>query len=66
MRVTINGEAKDLPEGLCVATLLIHLGITAGRVAIELNLQILPREQWETKQVQPGDKFEIVHFVGGG
>ena len=66
MNVTINGESRDVPAGLTVAALLSHLGLATERVAIERNLEILPRAQWETTRVQPGDRYEIVHFVGGG
>ena len=66
MNVAINGEAKEIPDGLTVAALLTHLGIHPGRVAIERNLEILFRSKWETTYVQPGDRYEIVHMVGGG
>jgi len=66
MNVTINGESRDVPAGLTVAALLSHLGLATERVAIERNLEILPRAQWETTRVLPGDRYEIVHFVGGG
>ena len=66
MNVTINGEAREVPEGLSVAGLLAHLGLAPERVAIERNLEILPRAQWEATRVQPADRYEIVHFVGGG
>lgn len=66
MNVTINGESRDVPEGLSVAALLSHLGLPPERVAIERNREILPRAQWETTRAQPGDRYEIVHFVGGG
>ena len=46
--------------------LLSHLGLPADRVAIERNLEILPKSQWIATAVQPGDRFEIVHLVGGG
>ena len=64
--ITVNGEAHQVPSGLDVPRLLAHLGIRAERVAIERNLEILPREQWNATQVAPGDRYEIVHFVGGG
>jgi sulfur carrier protein len=64
--ITINGERRDVPEGLDVPALLEHLGIKSDRVAIERNLDILPRARWSETQVQPNDTFEIVHFVGGG
>jgi thiamine biosynthesis protein ThiS len=66
MNVLINGEAKQIPDGLTVTSLLAHLGIHPGRVAIERNLEILLRAKWETTQVLPGDRYEIVHMVGGG
>jgi thiamine biosynthesis protein ThiS len=64
--VLINGERREVPAGANVAVLLAHLGISASRVAIERNLHILPRAQWDTTMVAPGDRFEIVHLVGGG
>jgi sulfur carrier protein len=66
MTVTINGERREVPDDLNVPALLEHLGITSERVAIERNLDILPRSRWSETQVQPNDTFEIVHFVGGG
>ena len=66
MTVTINGERREVPEGLNIPALLEHLGIKSERVAIERNLDILPRARWSDTQVQPNDTFEIVHFVGGG
>jgi thiamine biosynthesis protein ThiS len=66
MQVIINGENKDIPDGLTVSGLLAHLGIHPGRVAIERNLEILFRAKWETTHVQAGDRYEIVHMVGGG
>lgn len=66
MKVTVNGETRDVPDGLRVDSLLTHLGIAAERVAIERNLDILPRERWPETPVATGDSFEIVHFVGGG
>jgi thiamine biosynthesis protein ThiS len=66
MTVVINGERRDIPDGLNVAGLLDHLGMSNGRVAVERNLDILPRARWQDTQVQANDSFEIVHFVGGG
>ena len=66
IKVEINGQARDVPAGLTVAGLLAHLGITADRVAVERNLEILPRPHWNDTPVEAGDRFEIVHFVGGG
>ena len=66
IRVQVNGETKDLPPGTSVRSLLDQLGLNPGRVAIEYNLEILPKTKWEATQVSPGDRLEIVQFVGGG
>jgi sulfur carrier protein len=66
MKVRINGDEREIPEGLTVAALLGHLGMASDRLAIERNFDILPRADWKTTTVQPNDSFEIVHFVGGG
>lgn len=66
IHVQVNGETKDLPPGTSVRSLLDQLGLNPGRVAIEYNLEILPKTKWEATQVVPGDRLEIVQFVGGG
>lgn len=66
MKITVNGEQKEVPSSLNVVSLLTHLGIPVERVAIERNLDVLPRDRWVETLVAPGDSFEIVHFVGGG
>jgi thiamine biosynthesis protein ThiS len=62
----INGEQRDLPDGLTVAALVAQLGMKPDRVAVELNLEIVPRANWEATTLKTGDKLEVVHFVGGG
>ena len=64
--ITVNGERRETPQGATVADLLRDLHLLAGRVAVERNLEILPRPQWPNTAIQPGDRYEIVHFVGGG
>lgn len=64
--IVVNGEPKSAANGATVSQLLELLGLHAGRVAIERNLQILPRSEWVNTQVVAGDRFEIVQFVGGG
>ena len=66
MHVIINGEDREAPGGLTVSGLLNHLGLPAERVAIERNREILPRARWSDTRVEPNDRFEIVHLVGGG
>jgi sulfur carrier protein len=66
MEVTVNGTARDVPEGLTVRGLVEHLGLTEGPVAVEVNRAIVPRAQHAEHPVARGDVIEIVHFVGGG
>lgn len=64
--VTINGEEQQLAEALSLADLLLTLNITKGKVAIERNLEIVPRSLYASTMVEEGDRLEIVHFIGGG
>jgi len=64
--ISVNGEARAAKPGATVIDLLRDLGLDGGRVAIERNLEILPRQKWTETQVQSGDRYEIVQFVGGG
>ena len=66
LQVVVNGEGRTVPEGLNVGSLLGHLGLNRDRVAIERNLDILPRDEWDRTSVCAGDRYEIVHLVGGG
>jgi thiazole synthase len=66
MTVTVNGEKKEIPAGLTVTKLLAHLELNPARVAIERNLDILPRNRWNDTPVEPNDSYEIVQLVGGG
>lgn len=64
--IVVNGEKREARPGATVADLLLSLGLDSGRVAVERNLEILPRPAWAQTHVQPGDRYEIVQFVGGG
>jgi sulfur carrier protein len=66
MKIRINGEEKDVREGMSVATLLDELQIRPGRVVVELNREIISREVQGPTTLKEGDVLEIVHFVGGG
>ncbi len=66
MNVTINGETRDLTEPMTVIDLLSSLGIDPGKVALERNLEIVPRSTYGEVVVGDGDRLEIVHFIGGG
>jgi len=71
MRLTVNGEAKEIagatPDAaVTVATLVAVLGLAATRVAVEVNRKIVRRANWPEVALAEGDAVEIVHFVGGG
>jgi thiamine biosynthesis protein ThiS len=66
MMVIINGDRREIPDGLNVSAMIEHLGMKLERVALERNRDILPRAQWKETAVQAHDSFEIVHLVGGG
>ena len=66
IQVTINGEPRGVEGPLTVADLLVVLGLTRGKVAVERNLEIVPRSSYEAVAVADGDRFEIVRFIGGG
>jgi thiazole synthase len=66
MLVTINGEARTLAGSLSLQSLLGELGIDQRKVAVERNLEIVPKSTYERVQIGDGDRLEIVHFIGGG
>ncbi len=64
--IIVNGEQRDAEPGSTITDLLREMGLDPGRVAIERNLEILSRPDWQKTSLQPGDRYEIVQFVGGG
>ena len=66
MKIWVNGVMKEFQDRLTVSGLLTQLGIQSGRVAVELNLEILERLDYGKTELKDGDKLEIVSFVGGG
>ncbi len=66
MKIEINGEPRNFDGPLTLAGLVEALGMKLDRVAVELNREIVSREQWSQTQLSEGDRLEIVHFVGGG
>ncbi|MGH9769765.1 MAG: sulfur carrier protein ThiS [Blastocatellia bacterium] len=64
--IIVNGEAHQVKEGARVTDLIKQLELTPERLAIELNLSILPRAKWSETELRQGDRLEVVHFVGGG
>ena len=66
LSVRINGEQRRVIAGTTIAALVAEIGLDPARVAVERNLEIVPRSTLAEVAVADGDAFEIVHFVGGG
>ena len=66
MRVTLNGEAKELADGITVGDLIVGLELTKRRLAVEINRELVPRDAFAERMLNEGDVIEIVHFIGGG
>jgi len=66
LRVYVNGEAKELSDHISLAELITQLNLPAGRIAVELNRNVVRRNDWSTTLLADDDSLEIVHFVGGG
>ncbi len=64
--IIVNGEKRAFTGTENLDSLLNDLGIDPRKVAVELNLEIVPRSQYPTTPVNDGDKLEVVHFIGGG
>jgi thiamine biosynthesis protein ThiS len=66
IEIIVNGDALQIRSGARITELVAQLDLTPERLAIELNLSILPRAKWAETELRSGDRLEIVHFVGGG
>lgn len=66
MRVTVNGEDRELPEGITLAELLAQLGVNLSAVVVERNGRVVGREEHDAVRLDPCDRLEIVRFVAGG
>jgi len=66
MKIYLNGELREVPENLSLTALLEWLKLPTDRVAVERNREIAPRSTWDSTLIQPDDRLEVVHFVGGG
>ena len=64
--ITLNGDTRRIPDGLTVEGLLKTIGLDPRKVAIERNLEIVPRSRYGQIPVVAGDRLEVVHFIGGG
>lgn len=66
LQLTVNGETRSATPGSSVAQLLSDLGLDSRKVAVELNLEIVPKSAYVETALAEGDRIEIVAFVGGG
>lgn len=66
MEILVNGTSRQVRDGFSIAHLVEDMALTDKRIAVEVNLNIVPRSQHATHLLQPGDRVEIVHAIGGG
>ena len=66
MHIILNGDQREFPDSLSASQLLQDLGLTGKRLALEINREIVPRSTFDSQIIQPGDRIEIVHAIGGG
>jgi thiazole synthase len=64
--IRVNGQHRRVPKGISIADLALELGLEPAKVAVERNLEIVPRSTLRDVLVEDGDEYEIVTFVGGG
>ena len=66
MKVFVNGESRELSGKPSLAELITQLDLPAARIAVELNREVVRRNDWSGTMLNEDDRVEIVHFVGGG
>jgi thiamine biosynthesis protein ThiS len=66
LRITVNGEAREVPDETTLEGLVRLLALAPERLAVELNYEVVRRDEWPGRALGEGDRVEIVHFVGGG
>jgi sulfur carrier protein len=66
MQLYVNGDPRDLPAGATVASLVETLALGSGRIAVEVNEELVPRSTYAERVLAEGDRVEIVHAIGGG
>jgi len=66
VELIVNGETRQVPEGMTVTQLLEDMALIGKRLAVEINLEIVPRSTHDNHRLQAGDRVEIVHAIGGG
>ena len=66
MQIQVNGDKVEIQEGATISTLVEQMELSGRRLAVELNLEIVPRSQHAEAALSAGDRVEIVHAIGGG
>ncbi len=66
MTIIVNGEERTIKDGITVKALLEDIGIVDKTMASAVNMEVVKKENWDTHQLQEGDKIEFLQFVGGG
>jgi sulfur carrier protein len=66
MEIQVNGEPRKVPEDMVLTDLIAGMGLGDKRVAVEINLEIVPRSEHGARQLHAGDRVEIVAAIGGG
>jgi thiazole synthase len=66
LSITVNGQHRRVPAGMTLSELAAELGLVPEKVAVERNMEIVPRSTLAQVEIADGDDFEIVTFVGGG
>ena len=64
--LTVNGDQMQVAAGLTLSQLILQLELDTRKVAVERNLEIVPRSTYDSTVLEAGDRLEIVHFIGGG
>ncbi len=66
MKIVLNGESREVNDGISLFALMEQEGVTDKVMAAAVNMQIVKKEDWNTKSLEEGDKVELLQFVGGG
>ncbi len=66
MEIVVNGQPRVVPPGFTARQLVADMGLQGKRIAMEINLAIVPRSAYAEQELREGDRIEIVHAVGGG
>ena len=66
MEIIVNGQSQNVPDSFTAAQLVEQMGLVGRRIAMEVNLEIVPRSTYSDHSLKHGDRIEIVHAVGGG